>query len=133
MTSSKLKGALLILAGMVFLTIGSIMELHSEGGQDSKPVPAEPPTVMYHKTIEVEVIDSGITWCNVKTHFYQGFIKVQSKEYGLEKRIPIDNSSPYFKEVYFNQLVAGKKIKATLYSWKKGDEIVNRELGELER
>lgn len=133
MISSKIQMTLLLITGLMLIIVGSMLATYSEGGQDSKPVPAEPPTIMYHKTVEVEVIDSGITWCNVKTHFYQGFIKVQNKEYGLEERIAIDNSSPYFEEVYFHQLVAGKKIKATLYSWKKGNEIVNRELGELER
>ena len=106
-------------------------------GQTKAPAvankPAEPATVMYHKTVEVEVVDSRITFCNPKSHAFAGFVKIKSNEYNLEATCDIHNNSPYGYEVYTRTLKKGDKIKATLYTWKKGDTIVKRELDGLVR
>lgn len=95
--------------------------------------PAEPATVRYYKTVEVEVVDSRITFYNPKSHAFAGFVKIKSNEYNLEATCNVHNNSPYGYEVYTRTLKHGDKIKATLYTWKKGDTIVKRELDGLVR
>lgn len=93
----------------------------------------EPQVITYHKTIEVKVVDSRITWESAKSHYCTGFIEVKSEKYGLNEVVNIATGSPHFYEVYSGSLEQGDTIKAVLYSVKKGDKIIKRYLGELER
>ena len=116
----------LIIAIAVTMFVGTFLLDAPTGKQLSIPAST------YHKTIEVEVVEGRVTWENTKSHYCTGYIKIKSNKYNLSECVQISNGSPYFNKVYCGGLHQGDKIKAVLYSVKKGDKVVKRYLGELE-
>ena len=89
--------------------------------------------IMYYKTINVKVISVQPIYHYYSTHKF--LITVRSEEYGLEESyeegISGMTSSEYGYECFHGEIKEGNTIKAILYSWKIGDTITRRELGEL--
>lgn len=89
--------------------------------------------VMYHKTIDVKVISIQNTWRTNKEIDWN--LKVRSDEYNLEKdfRVVSTNmsSTPYAYECYYGKIQPNSIIKCELDSWKQGETLTRRELGNL--
>jgi hypothetical protein len=89
--------------------------------------------VMYHKTIDVKVTSIQEGWGNNREKSWN--LKVRSDEYNLEKMFTVIssnmNSMPYAYEIYCGKVKANSVIKCELYSWKQGEIVTRRELGNL--
>lgn len=124
----RLINIIIILLGTI--TLMSCSNGSSTGIVNNQPIQQE---IMYHKTIEVKVVEVQRVWVTNKETVWS--IKFRNDEYNLEKTVQTSmsnmGSTPYAYECSSGDLKANSIIKAELYSWKQGEIITRREMGEL--
>lgn len=84
---------------------------------------------LYWKTISVEVIECHFKYWYASGFHHQGYIKVKSEEYDLEKSFNLNGQNA----IKIKNLKKGDIINAELYSWKidSTNEIIKREIHTL--
>jgi hypothetical protein len=117
----------LLIIPLIFLLVGCGDTQNQINSTDSQIVQQE---VRYYKHVPVKIVKYQ------QTSFFKGMFKIyieyKSEEYGLTQSMTIGNNEPYANECYMGQYKAGDTIYAVMYTWKQGDTVTRRQLGNLD-